>query len=187
MTLQYIILGILTYAPMTGYFLGKVFKKSLGNAWTASLSQIYRELGSLKKKGFVSSAIQAQADRPDKKIYTITEAGIAAFQAWLLDFPETLLAERRDEFMIRIFFGAKLGKEEMIKQFRRFIEQRENFLKGLTGKEAIAEMGKILKADFPKLKAEDQRSMFFMIKRARMSTVTLIQWAKECIEELENS
>lgn len=185
MSLSNAILGLLTYGQMSGYDLKKIFDKSIYGVWTASLSQIYRELSALEKKGYVSSSIQKQEDRPDKKIYKITEQGKNVFLRWLSDFPENFSFPKRDEFMLRIFFGSRLEKDELIKQFRRFILQKQEYLETLTG----------IEKDFKKYVGEfgvgpvEKEEVFwhFTIKRAVMSLEVLIKWAEECIEELESS
>lgn len=188
MSLQNALLGILTYSPMNGYYLGKIFDKSINYSWTASLSQIYRELGVLEKKGFVTSCIQQQDDRPDKKIYSITEDGKRVFNEWLVAFPETFSSPKRDEFMLRIFFGSKIGNEELIIQLKKFIEERENFRDIMAeGKEKIIKMSKIMKnvTDESSMK-NDKLYWRFIVKRALMSNEALIEWARECINELED-
>jgi DNA-binding PadR family transcriptional regulator len=67
---------------------------NINNFWAASLSQIYRELGALEKKGYLTSEIEKQDDRPDKRIYDITEEGKAAFREWITHFPEKLSKEK---------------------------------------------------------------------------------------------
>jgi PadR family transcriptional regulator, regulatory protein AphA len=186
MSLQFGILGLLNYAPMTGYNLKKVFDKSVNNIWSASLSQIYRELGTLEKNGFVSSHIEQQDDRPDKKIYCISEEGKKAFQEWLMDFPDTFISPKRDEFMLRIFFGSKLGKDEIKKQLKRFIENRENAIKTIDeDKKTIPELAKALFKEQTDLPDEEALCLRFVVKRAQMTNHLLIQWAEECIKELE--
>jgi DNA-binding PadR family transcriptional regulator len=189
MSLPNAILGILTYAPMTGYNLGKIFSKSINYTWSASLSQIYRELDTLEKKGYVSSNIKLQDDRPDKRVYSITEDGKTAFSKWLMDFPETFTAPKRDDFALRIFFGSKVGNKELIKQFRRFIEERESFKKMmLEGKKIISEMSKAEIKDKTETSIkENELYWYFIAKRAMMTNQVLIQWAEECIKKLENS
>lgn len=189
MSLQNAILGILTFSPMNGYHLRKIFDKSINYAWSASLSQIYRDLGTLEKKGYVSSSIQQQEDRPDKKIYSITKDGEEAFNEWLTNFPDTFSSPKRDEFMLRMFFGSKIGKTELIKQFKRFVEERKNFEKVMSkGKEVIAEMRKTIQND--KIQSQIKQNKLywhFIAQRALMTNQALIEWAEYCIEELENS
>ncbi len=189
MSLQNAILGILTYSPMTGYYLGKIFDQSINYSWTASLSQIYRELGALEKKGFVTSSIQQQDDRPDKKIYSMTEEGQKAFNEWMNDFPETFSSPKRDEFMLRIFFGSKVGKKELIKQFRKFIKDREVFNNVMAeGEDRIIELSKIMKKGTAEPSMEsDELYWRFIVKRAVMTNKVLMEWAEECIKELEKS
>ncbi|OPX60080.1 MAG: Transcriptional regulator PadR-like family protein [Methanobacterium sp. PtaB.Bin024] len=183
MSLSYAMLGILSYGPMTGYGLKKVFDKSISQVWAASLSQIYRELSTLEKNGYVSSTIQKQEDRPDKRIYTITEIGKDAFLDWLGDFPEKLVFPQRDEFMLRIFFGSKLEKEEVIKQFERFIFQKNQYMGILSEiEDKFNEGGN----EFVIGSAEkDKLFWHFTIKRSKMTLKTVIKWAEECIKELE--
>jgi PadR family transcriptional regulator, regulatory protein AphA len=184
MTLQFAILGLLTYAPMNGYYLKKIFDSSVNYFWAASLSQIYRELAALEKKGFVISTIQQQDDRPDKKIYSLTAAGEEAFTNWLLDFPEIAVTPKRDEFSLRIFFGSKLGKAGLKKQFEWFLKERENYKRVMTdNKNLINEISQKLGASLQ----PQEMCIRFVAKRAQMTNQVLIEWARECIKELEES
>jgi PadR family transcriptional regulator, regulatory protein AphA len=182
MTLQFAILGLLTYAPMNGYYLKKIFSSSVNYFWTASLSQIYRELAVLEKKGYVVSSIQEQDDRPDKRIYTLTEAGEKAFSDWLINFPDELVTPKRDEFSLRIFFGSRLGKERLKKQFERFVEERKNF------NTIMSENKNMINDAVKKISYAQPTEDFcirFVAKRALMTNQVLIQWAEDCIKELD--
>ena len=182
MNLQFAILGLLTITPMNGYLLKKIFDRSVNYFWSANLSQIYRELNALEKKGYVSSIIQEQDDRPDKRIYSISETGSEAFLLWLFQFPETLKAPVRDEFSLRIFFGSKIGKPELIKQLGRFIDQRKKRAEKMAeDKTQVMELTKMLKKT---ASPEQEQCMRFLTRRAQMTNETLIRWAEECIQEL---
>ena len=60
MSLSHAILGLLTYRPLTGYGLKKIFDKSISHVWAASLSQIYRELSALKKKDMYNQLLKSR-------------------------------------------------------------------------------------------------------------------------------
>jgi PadR family transcriptional regulator AphA len=192
MVLQYAILGILNYAPLTGYNLKTLVDKSLNHFWKASLSQIYRELSVLERNGYVVSDILPQEDRPDKKVYTITVAGKKAFREWLGDFPETLSAPRRDEFLVRIFFGSQLGDAELKKQLGRYIEERRSIQKKIDEIRNHKHLSRLVEQnnknnqkitiDFEK----ETRYWRFTINRAQIINDAYIRWAEECIEELED-
>lgn len=180
MALRYAILGLLNYHDLTGYELKKMFDDSIRNFWYASISQIYRELNTLEKEGHVSSVIQPQADRPDKRIYSITDNGKQAFKAWIAHFPDTLSKEKRDEFCLRIFFGSNLSKQELITQFERLIEEKRGQLEDVQSFLNLTEGYK------QKLKLMGGEEMYwkFILRRAAMTLNTTIDWANECITEL---
>ena len=184
MNLQFAILGMLAISPMNGYYLKKIFDKSVNYFWTASLSQIYRELNALEAKAYVSSAIQEQDDRPDKRIYSNTEVGSAAFMAWLTHFPADLPTLKRDEFSLRIFFGARLGKDALISQFESFIAERKKIIAAMAkDKEEITAVTRMVKAAAPR----DKMCMTFITRRAQLTHELLISWAEDCIREIEQT
>ena len=66
--LKHGILGLLNYGAMTGYDIMLTFKNSLRFFWSAQTSQIYRELQTLKNKGWVKDENISQNGKPDKKM-----------------------------------------------------------------------------------------------------------------------
>ncbi len=82
MALAEAILVCLTERPMSGYDLAKNFDASIGFFWRASHQQIYRELGRLREKGYVTSDEVSQDGKPNRIIHTITPTGKRALRAW---------------------------------------------------------------------------------------------------------
>lgn len=182
MSLRYGILGLINRSPLTGYNLKKLFDKTLNNVWTASLSQIYRELTFLEKDGLVTSEVQEQDERPDRKVYTITEAGKQTFQAWLMKSPEAFVSPKRDEFMLRMFFGAGMGAGHVKEQLELFAMDRKQAAEELEKDVLRFKMA----ADFT-ISAEEKKYVRFILKRVLMTNRLLINWAEECIRDLEDS
>lgn len=187
MSLRYGILGLLNRFPMTGYNLKKLFDKTLNNVWTASLSQIYRELTFLEKDELVTSEVYEQDARPDKKVYTITEAGKQTFQTWLMQSPEAFISPKRDEFMLRMFFGAGMGADHVKEQLQLFAMDRKR-----ATEEMEMDMLKFQKQTegLPGgtfVSAEEKKYVRFIVRRALMTNRLLIGWAQECIRELEDT
>lgn len=185
MSLRHGILGLLSHAPMTGYNLKKLFDQTLNNVWAASLSQIYRELTFLERDGLVASQVQEQEDRPDKKVYTITQDGKQAFQAWLKQTPEAFISPKRDEFMLRLFFGANMGAAHVKEQLALFVKDRERSGEALE-KEAL-KLHELTAnfADCTGAKEEGEKYLRFILRRAQLTNRLLINWAEECLSELE--
>lgn len=181
MALRYAILGLLNYREMTGYELKKLFDDSIRNVWHASMSQIYRELNALEKEEHVRSVIQPQSDRPDKRIYSITESGKAAFKEWIMTFPEKYSKEKRDEFCLRLFFGSRLTYQELISQFEKLKKEKEQELK------MVENYVSLTSYYLQKLALFGGEEMYwkFILRRAAMNLNTTIAWANDCIAELE--
>jgi DNA-binding PadR family transcriptional regulator len=115
--LKYVLLGALTYQPLTGYQLKQFIDNSARHFWYAQTSQIYRTLNELEEKGLLTSQIQPQTDRPDQRLYHLTPTGREDLLKWLAT-PMTEIAPTKDELLVRLFFSALLDKEVVLTQLR---------------------------------------------------------------------
>ena len=119
MSLRYAILGILNVFPMTGYDLKhQAFDATVRHFWPADQSQIYRTLNKLAEDELVTVTIEAQEERPDRKVYAITEAGQAALTAWLKS--DRTVPTLRDPLLVQLFFGQELPRADLL----RVVEQQ---------------------------------------------------------------
>jgi DNA-binding PadR family transcriptional regulator len=84
MALRHAVLAALLDGEYSGYQLAKIFDVSVSNFWYAVPQQLYAELGRLEREGLVSGRRVVQVDRPNKRVFTVTQAGLeelAAFAA----------------------------------------------------------------------------------------------------------
>lgn len=73
-------LGLLMRGPASGYELKKRLQEGpFCHFLEASFAAIYPALSRLTVEGLVTVSAQAQANRPDKKVYSITQSGRDAF------------------------------------------------------------------------------------------------------------
>ena len=86
------ILGLLAVQPFTAYELVSQAKRSLHHFWPRSEAHIYAELKRLVDRGY-AYAERAQGRRRQATLYTITDAGRQALQAWLTTTPGEPLLE----------------------------------------------------------------------------------------------
>ena len=114
--LGYALLALLARAPLTGYDLAQRMRRSTDFFWTARHSQIYPELARMEAAGLVTHEVVRQTERPDKKIFTMTEAGYAALRAWLVQPVQP--APERDEMMLKTFCAWLIEPVEAIALFR---------------------------------------------------------------------
>jgi PadR family transcriptional regulator AphA len=117
MSLEHAILGFLNYGPFSGYDLKKVFDVSVQHFWPADQSQIYRTLTRLEEQGWAEMEVVEQEDRPDRKVYRITDAGKEELRHWLT----TPLQPKdiREPGLIQVFFAGQLDDEEILEMFER--------------------------------------------------------------------
>ncbi len=111
MSLPHLILGILKYGPSTGYDLNKAFQASVYHFWNTEQSQIYKALYKLHESGWLEVERVTQEDRPDKKVYSLTETGQGELHRWL-SAPQPLTAIH-DAWIGQLFFGAAMDKSEL--------------------------------------------------------------------------
>ncbi len=74
------LLGLLHDGPMTGWDLVAAAQDRIGDFWTLTQSQVYRELARMTGDGLVTVGERGPRDR---KPYTITDAGRRAFAEWI--------------------------------------------------------------------------------------------------------
>lgn len=121
MSLKHAILGFLHHAPLSGYDLKKAFDTSVRHFWPADQSQIYRTLAQLVDQEWAEVETISQDDRPNRKVYYITETGREELHRWLITpLPPQ---EFREPLLIQIFFAGQLADEEILNIFIREAEQ----------------------------------------------------------------
>ncbi len=112
MSLKHALLGFINYGPMTGYELKKFFDTSVAHFWNAELSQIYPALKAMESEGLVEMKVEVQDDRPNRKVYSITESGRRELVDWLAKPADR--DQVREPILIKVFFGSSLSKQELI-------------------------------------------------------------------------
>jgi DNA-binding PadR family transcriptional regulator len=126
MSLKHALLGFISYAPMTGYELKQHFDRSIYYFWNANLSQIYPALNRMKEDGLLTMEVEYQEDRPNRKVYHMTDVGREELLNWLRE-PDDL-PPIRVAFLVKVFFGGMLEKDEMLNQLRSQLELHQKQL-----------------------------------------------------------
>ena len=179
MSLPHALLGLINYKPLTGYDLKTTFNTSINFFWNASLPQIYRTLHQMEKSGWVTSRIEPQEGKPNRKIYKITDKGKNELRQWLnepLDF--TLV---KSKLMIKTFFGNQIDRKNLLNQIRERREQELTFLSNYESKfEEIVDQYAI------ELEARNDKRFWlltvdFGIRRAKM----IVEWCEAALKILE--
>jgi DNA-binding PadR family transcriptional regulator len=101
MSLRYAVLAALLEGEASGYELSKAFDVSFANFWPATPQQLYRELERLAQDGLVKARFVQQERRPNKRMFTLTEAGREDLRAFAAEQPRRPIAVR-DELLIKL-------------------------------------------------------------------------------------
>jgi len=117
----YVILGMVSREPRSGYEIKALVDDTTRFFWAASYGQIYPELKRLSGAGLVAGVDAPRGDRK-RTVYAITADGEAALKAWLREPPETV--EMREEGLLKLFFSGVLPPEEAVATLRAMREHR---------------------------------------------------------------
>lgn len=178
MSLNYAILGLLTFEPMSGYTLKtRYFDKSIAHFWPADQAQIYRTLTALEAAGQVEGRTVVNETRPNRREFSIAEPGRAALAGWLAEDREP--PAMRDAFLVQLYFGRLLTRDQMrrvLETRRAAHEKQRDYYDALT---------------LPQPDTEEMRrqvlfggmTLDFARRRERMT----IEWLDACIAALEDA
>ncbi|MFD3839344.1 PadR family transcriptional regulator [Streptomyces sp. NPDC058642] len=153
MALRNAVMAALLEGEASGYDLAKGFEASVANFWMATPQQLYRELERMEAEGLVSARVVQQERRPNKRLFSLTEAGLEILRAYIADVPAKPTAIR-DELMVKVQC-VDIGDADAVRtaiaerverstaKLARYERMRERLLAGRTEDEYFAEADRI--------------------------------------------
>ncbi|MCZ6538284.1 MAG: PadR family transcriptional regulator [Chloroflexi bacterium] len=116
----YLVLGLLSFGETSGYDLKNLADKSVALFYASpARSQVYTELRRLAEYGYATEREVSQTDRPDKRLYSITESGEATLKDWLENTP-TADDVIKSHLLLKAFFGSRMDRATLIEEVRRY-------------------------------------------------------------------
>lgn len=179
MSLEHAILGFLNYRPSSGYDLKKIFDSSVRHFWPANQSQIYRTLAALDERGWVEMDVIRQSDRPDRKVYHLTDSGKQELARWLSAPPP--MDEARSAPLVQVFFLGQLTDEEILAKFEGFAEMMRVILERYD--QVPGRLEEHIKM------VSSPREVFFWLLTLDLGVRTMhanLEWAESIIEQIKN-
>ncbi len=170
----YVLLGFLTWRPMSGYELKRSIARSVGNFWSEGDGQIYPVLKRMAGKGWIASRADDGAGGRRRRIHEITEAGRAVLQAWLsapVDEPPP-----RIELLLKLFFGDEVAPEVSLTHVEA---ARTAAIYRLNHLQSIAE-------DLRERREDDPRAAFWIltVDYGLVVTEARLRWCDRAMDEL---
>jgi PadR family transcriptional regulator AphA len=180
MSLPHMLLGILSWRPLTGYELKKFMDNSTQFFWHAELSQIYPALKQLEGQGLITAEAFPQENKPDKKIYATTQAGRHVLIAWLNE-PLDEIPPIKNPALLKLFFSGILSKEEILSQLRFQLEAHRARLKRIQ-QEVAAGLQEAVQAS-----SQAQMGLLWELVRqyGELQEQMTIEWLKRAITIVE--
>lgn len=175
-SLEHAILVSLAEQPASGYDLARRFDRSLGFFWSASHQQIYRTLARMETSGLASAQVRPGAGAPDRKEFSLTEAGRAELQAWTREPspPERL----RSAFAVKVRGMRHGDPDAVVRDIRR---QREEHAAQLAYYERNAAK------NFPDPEAlhPEEVPIYLVLRGGIRTEQALLDWCDEMLNSLE--
>ncbi len=124
LSFKYAILGLLADGPRHGYELRAQYEHQLVPSAKLNVGQVYPTLDRLQRDGWVAHDVVSQPERPDKKVYALTEEGQRRLRAWL-DAPSALNLDARNETFVKLMLARRLVECEPLDVLK--VEKRACF------------------------------------------------------------
>ena len=119
MSLRHAILTALSERPSSGLELARRFDRSIGDFWSATHQQIYRELGNLVAAGYIQERAEPRA-QGQRKTFDVLPAGHAELERWIA--AESDPRPLRDELLLRLRACAVIGGRGPVDELHRHLE-----------------------------------------------------------------
>lgn len=135
MDIKTLCLGVLTQGDASGYDIKKHFECVFSHFYVAGFGSIYPALTDLARDGLVVCREEPQPNRPDRKVYALTDAGREHFLRSLAATPPR--HRIRSEFFVLLHFAHLLSParlravlDERVGDVTRMVQELQHVIDG---------------------------------------------------------
>jgi DNA-binding PadR family transcriptional regulator len=144
--------------------------------WTENYGNLYPTLKRLEQEELVTSERQPGDGKPDRKVYTITDAGREVLQHWLETPAEA--TPPRNELLLKLFLGRQAPLEVNQAHLKRFRTGQEELIATYEGIERWLETEQAGDPNLP--------YWLLTLSYGRLQAEALKCWSAESLETLQN-
>ncbi|GAA4915563.1 PadR family transcriptional regulator [Streptomyces coeruleoprunus] len=112
MALRHAVLAALLDEELSGYQLAKAFDLGVANFWHARPQQLYAELARLESDGLVEGREVVQDNRPNKRLFKVTDAGLAELERFTAAPAKHSFV--RDDLLVKVQAADHVDSGELI-------------------------------------------------------------------------
>lgn len=132
MSLRHALLVTLLDGEATGYELAKSFNIAAANFWHAQQAQLYAELRRMEADGLVAAETVVQHTRPNKRVFSLTETGMAEIRRYVTEPSERTSV--KDELLVKVAAIDVVDRGPLLEDLARrraaCVEQLERYERG---------------------------------------------------------
>lgn len=140
------LLGLLEDRPKHGYELRKTFDERISQGRSLKSAQVYSTLGRLHRDGCVDEVGEEQGPGPERRVYAITDDGIAELERWLAT-PEPPDAYLQSVVYAKVVVALSSGRSaQAVLDAQR--DRHVADMRALTREKASAGLPGVIRADF---------------------------------------
>ncbi len=169
---RYVVLGMLTIEPMSGYDLHETIERTVGHFWKEGYGRLYPTLTALTAEGLVEGRV-TQGRGPRRTIHHLTDAGWNELRRWLATHPGPP-QPGRDDLLLQIFFARHADAGPLAHSVRR---RREVTVGLLTRYEAI-------EAELRRDPSPDASAWWLTVRHGIHLARASIAWCDEALDML---
>lgn len=173
----YAIIGILSIGPMSGYHIKTWVDEGVGYFVDMDYKQIYPTLKRIVDEGLAVYDIEKSGNRPESKVYRLTDKGINVFKEWLAS-PIDYKKRSTNELMLKLFFGQNTSVKTNMDHLKKYKDYTVKRLQN------IKEVKKCLENDENKDASWHYRMTTVM--RGVLSLQAELDWCDQTMEYINN-
>lgn len=123
-TLEYIVLGLISIEPQSGYSIVSYFDEDSYNSWSASPGSVYPMLKRLEKQGMINGELEIEYETRPRKMYTLTDEGAESLDVWLKEVPKMRpFYEQKELATLRFqFMERRLPTIDVLKWLQNYLD-----------------------------------------------------------------
>jgi DNA-binding PadR family transcriptional regulator len=127
-TLEYMLLGVLSTGPQSGYSINTTLQNGIYR-WKASPGATYPALKRLEKNEIIASEIEVVNETQSRKVYHLTSQGEELIDHWITaPLTETELLEEHNIMLSKFLFAeARLSREQVLEFLDEYEKRMDIF------------------------------------------------------------
>ncbi len=180
MSLDHILLGLLR-DPATGYALKNTFGEGIRHFWSAELSQIYPTLKRLEERRMLRSRVEPSAKGPNRKVYSLTDAGREELLRWLRSGPA--VGTERFVYLAQLYFMDALG--DLVETRAFMTELRDHLVRWLAQLESLEREVTAAHGDAPEHYSDGGFHRFATLRMGIHSIGSKVAWCDETLAAID--